>query len=230
MQPAAHVSVHDDAEALAAAAAQLVLGHVRAGRGKLLLAGGSTPARTYQILAGLVGPADFGGLQLFFSDERAVPPGHPDSNYGMVRRVWLDPGGVPEACVHRIRGEIDADQAARLAEEELRGVAGDPPRLDVALLGMGADGHTASLFPGSSALVETARFYVPAREGHRITATYPLLAATNHVIFLVSGASKADAVRVALREPPGTVPASLVQPLERPVTWLLDREAAARLD
>jgi 6-phosphogluconolactonase len=227
---AARVLVYDDAEALARAAAELVAGHVRAGRGKLLLAGGSTPARTYQMLAGLLEPADLGGLLLFFGDERVVPADHPDSNYGMVRRVWLDPAGVPADRVHRIRGELEADQAARLAEKELRGVAGDPPRLDVGLLGMGADGHTASLFPGSGALVETVRLYAPARDGHRITATYPLLAATNRVIFLVSGAAKAGAVRAALREPPGTVPASLVQPLERPVTWLLDREAAAHLD
>jgi 6-phosphogluconolactonase len=229
MPSAARVLVHDDTEGLARAAAELLLEHVRAGRGKLLLAGGTTPARAYQILAGLARSGDYGGLHLFFGDERVVPPDHADSNYGMVRRVWLDPGGVPAECVHRIRGELDADQAARLAEEELRSVAGDPPRLDVALLGMGADGHTASLFPGQDVLAETERLYAPAREGHRITATIPLLAATKHVIFLVSGASKADAVRMALDGPPGAVPASLVQPLERPVTWMLDREAAGRL-
>jgi 6-phosphogluconolactonase len=224
------VHVYDDFEALARAAAARLLDAVRAGARHLLLAGGTTPIRVYELLAAAAGPDDTARMHLFFGDERAVPPEHPDSNFGMIRRAWLEPGRVPPDRVHRIRGELDADRAARLAEEELRTVTGEPPVLDLALLGLGADGHTASLFPWSSALVETQRLFAPAREGRRITATYPLLNRCSTAMFLVSGAAKADAVRSALRDAPGVVPASLVQPARGPAIWLLDREAASGLD
>ena len=222
------VEVHADAEALAQAAATRVLDAIRAGARRLLLAGGSTPARAYELIARQSTAADWKGVHLFFGDERAVPPDHIESNYGMVRRAWLDPARFPTERVHRIRGEIEAERAARLAEEELRGLT-EPPSIDLALLGLGSDGHTASLFPGSSALGETLRLYVPARAGRRITATFPLLSAVKEVIFLVSGAAKAEAARAALHDSPGAVPASLVQPRGGPATWLLDVDAASRL-
>jgi 6-phosphogluconolactonase len=224
------VHVHDDAEKLAQAAAELMLEEMRAGRRRLLLAGGTTPSRTYELVGKQARPGDYKGVHIFFGDERAVPPDHVESNYGMVRRAWLDPARFPPERVHRIRGEIDPDRAARLAEEDLRGVAGEPVALDLALLGLGTDGHTASLFPGSRALHETLRLYVPARSSRRITGTYSLLNATDRVVFLVSGAGKAEAVRAALHDAPGAVPASLVQPRGGPATWLLDREAASLLD
>ena len=223
------VDVHPDAEALARAAADLVLREIRGGKKRLLLAGGTTPVRTYEFIAKQAQPADYKGVHIFFGDERAVPPDHVESNYGMVKRAWLDPARFPPERVHRIRGEIDPERAARLAEEDLRSVAGEPPAIDLALLGVGTDGHTASLFPGSSALGETLRLFLPARSGRRITATYPLLNASQHVIFLVSGRGKADAVRVALEGPPGAVPASLVQPRGGPAMWMLDVEAASLL-
>lgn len=223
------VEVHGDVEALALAAAEMVLGHIRAGAKRLLLAGGSTPVRTYQRIARAAAPADYKGVHLFFGDERAVAPDHVESNYGMVRKAWLEPARFPPERVHRILGEIDPERAARLAEDDLRGVTGQRASLDLALLGVGSDGHTASLFPGSEALGETLRLYVPAREGRRITATFPLLCAANRVIFLVSGRNKAEAVRTALTGPPGAVPASLVQPQSGPATWLLDVEAASAL-
>jgi 6-phosphogluconolactonase len=223
------VHVHDDAEKLAQAAAELMLEEMRAGRRRLLLAGGTTPSRTYELVGKQARPGDYKGVHIFFGDERAVPPDHVESNYGMVRRAWLDPARFPPERVHRIRGEIDPDRAARLAEEDLRGVAGEPVALDLALLGLGTDGHTASLFPGSRALHETLRLYVPARSSRRITGTYSLLNATDRVVFLVSGAGKAEAVRAALHDAPGAVPASLVQPRGGPATWLLDREAASLL-
>ncbi len=224
-----NVLVHDDAEKLAQAAAELMLEEMRAGRRRLLLAGGTTPSRTYELVGKQARPGDYKGVHIFFGDERAVPPDHVESNYGMVRRAWLDPARFPPERVHRIRGEIDPDRAARLAEEDLRGVAGEPVALDLALLGLGTDGHTASLFPGSRALHETLRLYVPARSSRRITGTYSLLNATDRVVFLVAGAGKAEAVRAALHDAPGAVPASLVQPRGGPATWLLDREAASLL-
>jgi 6-phosphogluconolactonase len=223
------VDVHGDADALARAAAEVVLRQIRGGVKRLLLAGGTTPVRTYELIARMAEPADYKGVHIFFGDERAVPPDHIESNYGMVKRAWLDPARFPTERVHRIRGEIDPERAARLAEEDLRSVAGEPPALDLALLGLGTDGHTASLFPGSHALGETLRLFVPARSGRRITATFPLLNATQQVIFLVSGRGKAEAVRAALNDPPGAVPASLVQPRGGSATWMLDVEAASLL-
>jgi 6-phosphogluconolactonase len=223
------VDVHGDADALARAAAEVVLRQIRGGVKRLLLAGGTTPVRTYELIARMAEPADYKGVHIFFGDERAVPPDHIESNFGMVKRAWLDPARFPTERVHRIRGEIDPERAARLAEEDLRSVAGEPPALDLALLGLGTDGHTASLFPGSHALGETLRLFVPARSGRRITATFPLLNATQQVIFLVSGRGKAEAVRAALHDPPGAVPASLVQPRGGSATWMLDVEAASLL-
>jgi 6-phosphogluconolactonase len=221
------VDVHATADDLAAAAAARVLREIRGGRRRLLLAGGTTPVKTYEHIARMAEPADYRGVHIFFGDERAVPPDHVESNYGMVRRAWLEPARFPPERVHRILGEIEADRAARLAEEDLRGVTGEPAEPDLALLGLGTDGHTASLFPGSGALGETLRLYVPARSGRRITATFPLLNATDQVIFLVSGKGKAEAVREALQGPPGAVPASLVQPRGGAALWMLDRDAAS---
>lgn len=223
------VAIHGDAEELARAAADLVLREIRDGRRRLLLAGGTTPVRTYEMIARQAQPADYKGVHLFFGDERAVAPDHVESNYGMVRRAWLDPTRFPPERVHRILGEIDPDRAARLAEEDLRAATGEPVALDLAILGIGTDGHTASLFPGSSALGETLRLFVPARAGRRITATFPLLNATHRVIFLASGRTKAEAVRAALDDSPGAVPASLVQPRGGPPLWMLDHEAASLL-
>ncbi|HWM88466.1 MAG TPA: 6-phosphogluconolactonase [Kofleriaceae bacterium] len=223
------VEIHADADALARAAAELMLREMRAGKRRLLLAGGTTPVKTYELVGRQATAADYKGVHIFFGDERAVPPEHVESNYGMVRRAWLEPAHFPPERVHRIRGEIDAERAARLAEEELRAVTGEPPGLDLALLGLGSDGHTASLFPGSSSLGETLRLFVPSRSGRRITGTFPLLNSTNRVVFLVSGPTKAEAVRAALNDPPGAVPASLVQPRGGSATWLLDREAASLL-
>ncbi len=223
------VDVHGDADALARAAAEVVLRQIRGGVKRLLLAGGTTPVRTYELIARMAEPADYKGVHIFFGDERAVPPDHIESNYGMVKRAWLDPARFPTERVHRIRGELDAERAARLAEEELRGVTGEPPSLDLALLGLGSDGHTASLFPGDEVLTESVRLYAPARGGRRITATFGLLSEVNQVIFLVSGAGKAAAVKTAIEGSPGAVPASLVQPGGGPASWLLDSDAASLL-
>lgn len=223
------VTVYDDPEELAAATAELILVQLRARRGRILLARGNPARRAYQLVAQHAVAGDYKGAHLFFADERMVPAGHAESNYGMVKRAWLDPARFPPERVHRIPGEIEADRAARLAEEDLRGVTGEPPQLDLALLAMGTDGHVASLYPTSEELDDTDRLYVPARNATRVTATLTLLAGCRLVAFLVAGADRAEALRSALCDPPGAVPASLVASVERPPLWLVDRAAAARL-
>jgi 6-phosphogluconolactonase len=223
------VTVYEDAEQLADAIAELVLVQLRARRGRILLARGTPARRAYQLVAQRAAPGDYNGAHLFFADERMVPATHAESNYGMVKRAWLDLARFPPERVHRIRGEIEADRAARLAEEDLRGVAGEPPQLDLGLLAMGADGHVASLYPASDELEDTDRLFVPARNHTRVTATRTLLADCRLVVFLVAGADRAEALRSALCDPPGAVPASLVASAERPPLWLVDRAAAAQL-
>ncbi|BDG10032.1 6-phosphogluconolactonase [Anaeromyxobacter paludicola] len=229
-----------DAEAVARAAAEeLVLAAARAvaarGAFTLALAGGTTPRRLYALLAAepFRGRVPWDRTQVFFGDERPVPPDHPDSNYRMAREALLD--HVPVAGVHRIRGEDPA--AAERYEEELRrwfGIppGGAPPRLDLALLGLGADGHTASLFPGSLALDERVRWVVSpfvARLGsRRTTLTLPVLDRARAVIFLVSGGEKAPALARALAPAPGDepLPAARVQPAGGAL-WIADHAAAA---
>ena len=217
----------DDAEALAAAAAQMILETAceRPAVG-ILLAGGTTPRRAYERVAAQSTAADFAGVHLWFGDERAVPPDHPDSNHGMVAQAWLTPMGYPPALVHRIRGELGGAEAARVASEELRAQAGDTPRLDLVLLGIGTDGHTASLFPGDPA-VDAPGLFVAARGGARVSATVSLLSAARRVIFLAAGAAKAAPVAAAVTGPRREIPASLVTAGE--VVWLLDRAAAQDL-
>ncbi len=223
------VTVYEDVEKLADALAELILVQLRARRGRILLARGTPARRGYQLVAQRAAPGDYKGAHLFFADERMVPATHAESNYGMVKRAWLEPARFPPERVHRIAGEIEAERAARLAEEDLRAVVGEPPQLDLALLALGSDGHIAALYPRSDELDDTDRLYVPARNASRVTATRTLLTSCKLIAFLASGADRAEALRLALLEPPGAVPASLVVSPERPPLWLVDRAAADRL-
>lgn len=223
------VRVFPSREALAEAAADLLLVQMRARRGRILLSGASLPRSTFRRIASQATASDYRSVHLFFSDERMVPADHPESVYGTVKRAWLAPSRFPPERVHRIVGDVTAERAAHLAEEELRAVTGEPPRLDLALLGLGRDGHTAALYPGVTDASDTDRLYAPARGGARVTATFTLLAACQLVVFAVSGADRAEAVRAALHDPPGAVPASLVASPGRVPLWLLDRDAASRL-
>jgi 6-phosphogluconolactonase len=223
------VRVYEDRDQLAAAAAAIVVAAFREKRNRLLLAGGATAGSVYDVIARTATAADYKGAHLFFVDERVVPPDHLESHYGMVKRAWLAPVRFPTERVHRIPAELGAERAARLAEEELRSVAGEPPHVHLALLNLGRDGRTASLFPESDELDETDRLYLPARGGSRVTASFALLQACEQVLFVVSGRERAEAVHAALNEPPGAVPASLVGSPDRPPLWLLDRSAAALL-
>jgi 6-phosphogluconolactonase len=206
-----------------------------AARGRFLcaLAGGGTPRATYRLLATRhAARVDWGKLEVFFGDERTVPPAHPDANYRMAKEALLDHVPIDPARVHRMEGERDPAEAARDYAARLEAIAGQPPRLDFVFLGLGADGHTASLFPGTRALLPTdasvIAVEVPQLATFRITLTAPVLSAAAQVVFLVEGAGKAEALRRCLEAPPGTVPAQLVAPAGGAV-WLVDRAAAAAL-
>ena len=233
-------------EAVAAAAAQEVATLARAamaarGRFVLALSGGATPRRLYQRLAEPAARAaiDWQRVELFWGDERMVPPDHPDSNYGMARAALLSAVGVPAGHVHRIRGEADPAQAARAYQAEIArtlGVAedGPPPVFDLVLLGMGPDGHTASLFPGGEALAETRRWVVVSAgptAGARVTLTLPLMNRARHLRVLVTGSDKAATLAVALEGPPASppLPVQLLAPAAGRLAWLVDEAAAAGL-
>jgi 6-phosphogluconolactonase len=194
----------------------------------------------YQILASrtLLGRIRWKNIHLFQVDERCVPPDHPDSNYRMIREALLDNADIPVENFHRMRAEQpDLEQAARDYARELARVLqpqdGDRPRLDIVFLGMGPDGHTASLFPGTPALEEQSVWVRPnhvERLGmRRLTMTFPLLNTAAHVIFLVAGADKAEGLRMVLEGPPGQLPAQRIQPLNGSLSWFVDEAAARKL-
>jgi len=224
-----------DSTSLARAAAErfvtLAQGAIAArGRFDVALAGGGTPRTTYKLLATpeLAGQVDWSRVHVFWGDERSVPPTHPDSNARMACEALLEPVGIPETNIHRIRGEWSPEVAAQDYEREVRDILGKQPRFDLILLGVGADGHTASLFPGSAALQERERLvmaaYVEALRSWRVTITLRLINAARHVLILVSGASKAEALaRIRSGHP---LPAALVSPVDGELTWLVDQAAA----
>jgi 6-phosphogluconolactonase len=240
--PAPEVRVLDGVPALTRAAAEdwraRALAAVAAsGRFAVALSGGSTPRALYALLASAAAPfraaLPWDRTHVLFADERAVPPGHPDSNYGMARDALLAHVPLPPGNVHRMRGEDDPALAARAYEEELRALLGPAPRLDLVLLGLGTDGHTASLFPGSPLLAERTRLAAAAEAGlepfvGRITLTLPVLDAARRVLFLVAGAHKAPALARVLRggAGEGAPPAARVRPAGGTVLWLVDRAAA----
>ena len=208
----------------------------------MALSGGSTPRRMYEILgeAPRWAQLDWRRVEVFWGDERAVPPEHPDSNYGAAA-VLLGKLGVPPDRVHRIEGELpNAEEAVARYQDELARVFatppdGLPPIFDLVFLGMGSDGHTASLFPYSQALTERRRWVVGhqvARLGKpRITMTPPILNRAAEVRLLVTGADKAGALREALTGPrePERLPVQLVAPEAGRLVWLVDRAAASEV-
>lgn len=195
------------------------------GGATVALAGGTTPRAVYRQLAQAHG-LPWEKVEIYFGDERAVPPGDPQSNYQMARKSLLDAVPIPPAQVHRMLAERPDRESA--ADEYARLL---PERLDLIILGVGEDGHTASLFPGSSALRETARKVVvvvgPKAPLHRLTVTPPVIAAAVNKIVLVSGSGKAGAVAQALEGPqnPDACPAQLA----RDGIWIMDRAAASGL-
>jgi 6-phosphogluconolactonase len=222
--------VEDAAAHLRAAAATAIAAR---GRFRIALAGGSTPRALYPAL---VGGIDWTRVIVFFGDERAVGPTDPQSNYRMARETLLDPAGVPPASVFRWRGEDpDLEAAARDYQAALTAQA-QAPWLDLALLGLGPDGHTASLFPGTSALGEESRLAVavdvPAHGTRRLTLTYPALCGAREICFLVTGREKAAALAAVLRSGDGgppPLPAARIMRGPGPVTVFCDAEAARDL-
>jgi 6-phosphogluconolactonase len=233
-----NVRVYEDAQELAAAAAEAFVERAqqaigRSGRFAVALAGGSTPKLTYEVLAAEHGGAlDWGGVHVFFGDERTVSPDHEDSNYRMAREALLD--HVPVGSIFRMRGEMDPTEAAASYEEELRGFFGEEPRFDLILCGLGEDGHTLSLFPKTPALDVTDRWVVdnpvPKLDATRLTLTVPAANAAHSVDFLVSGEGKAEALREILEGDPDPhlYPAKLIAPAGGP-NWLVDRAATSRI-
>jgi 6-phosphogluconolactonase len=218
--------VLDDEEAAAEATADRLAEAARAGL-VIALTGGSTPRRAYE-LAALREP-DWSGAGAWWGDERCVPPHDERSNYRLARESLLDRLSRPP-LVHRIRGELDPAEAAAEYEREL----GDT-RLDLVLLGIGPDGHVASLFPEAPTLEERERRVVPAEAGlepfvPRVTLTLPVLCAARAVVFLVTGTEKAAAARAAFVEAPSPrTPASLVRAVDGISVAILDRAAASAL-
>jgi len=199
-----------------------------AGRGEtIVLTGGSTVGEAYEVAARL--RPDWSGASVWWGDERCVPPADDRSNYGLAKRTLLDRlGGLPE--VHRMRGELPPDQAAREYEEEVAGVT-----LDLLLLGLGADAHVASLFPGSRQLAERERLVTSGPAGlepfvDRVTLTLPALLGAERIVFLVGGADKAEAARRAFEdEIDESAPASLLRRGGAPFEAHLDPAAAGSL-
>lgn len=231
------IEVLSDRPALVARAADLVEAKIKQAvkeRGfcSLVLSGGSTPRPLYEELAQR--PLPLAQLHLFFGDERYVAPDHGDSNYRMVRLAWLEPAGFPVTNVHAMN--TDAPEPAQAAEaHELMlkrvlpgGGEAEIPRFDIVLLGMGDDGHTASLFPGTDALEVGDRWVTVGYKGDdpRLTLTLPLLNQARSVMFLVAGASKQEALAQVFSETAEgkDYPAKLIQPSGE-LCWLMDREA-----
>ncbi len=196
------------------------------GRCVLGLSGGRTPVPVFERLTAQSG-IDWNRIHLIWCDERCVPPDHPASNYGVARAKLVDGIGIPADNIHRIRGEARPLDAADHYEVEMHRLLGHHGRPDVLLLGMGQDGHTASLFPRHQALTETDRWFVPvhvaASPPWRVTATFPFLNRASHILFLVVGREKADALaRIRAGEP---LPAGALRPTDGVVEWHVGPDA-----
>ena len=215
-------------------AAKFILEHARAaiaerGLFRLALSGGNTPRAIHAELASIAGDLPWNKVQITFGDERCVPPDHKDSNYLMAKESLLDLVPIPEANVFRIRGEIDPEAAARECEAKLAAVAarfGEERYVhDLILLGLGEDGHTASLFPGSPALNETERNVIPATgpkpPPQRVTFTFPLLNAARQICFLVKNDPAKEQVIREVIAGDERYPAARVRPVNGGTTWLI---------
>jgi 6-phosphogluconolactonase len=241
--PTADALTADAAGRFVSVAAQAVR---ERGRFLVALAGGSTPRGLYAALAmsEVASLVDWRRTHVFWGDERCVPPDDPASNYRLARITLLDRVAIPAANVHRIRGEDAPEQAAVAYERELRQVLDTPDgppsvrpgrRRDLVLLGMGGNGHTASIFPRLAAVRERERWvmaeHVAEVAGWRITLTPPVLNAAAQVLFLVSGADKAAMLHRVLEGPidPDALPAQVIAPRDGALTWLVDEGAAAAL-
>jgi 6-phosphogluconolactonase len=240
--------VEPDLAALAVRAARHIVEAAEAavaarGRVRIAVSGGSTPKAAFSLLADPAQPwlkrMPWDKLELFWVDERCVPPDHPDSNYRMTREAMLDHVPLPAAQVHRMEGELEPETAATRYESLLRNhfrlEGAEVPRFDLVALGMGPDGHTASLFPHTAALHEMGRLavanHVENKDAWRVTLTWPVINQGGSVFFLIGGADKAqvlDEVMTGARDVE-RLPSQLIQPSSGILTLLLDAAAAAML-
>jgi 6-phosphogluconolactonase len=237
-----NVRIFEDHEALSHAVAEFFVKLAKtaiASRNRFVVAlsGGSTPQRFY----GLLGSSpyrdavDWKRVQVFWADERCVPADHPESNFKLVHDTLLTKVSLPEDNIHRIRGEERPDEAARIYEQEIRNhFSPDKPAFDLVILGVGEDGHTASIFPDSAAIHEITQIVISVhsnkRDIPRVTITFPLINLAAHVLVLASGRSKSAILREVLAgESPTQYPAGLLRPVNGSLTWFIDREAAAYL-
>ena len=248
------IEIQSDSTSLARAAAHYFVtlaNEAIANRGRfaVALAGGSTPKATYKLLATqeFAERVDWSRVHIFWGDERCVPPEHPDSNYRMACEAWLDHVPLPAGNVYRIRGELEPAWGASEYEETLRTFFSPSAReeesegemaiacFDLILLGMGDDGHTASIFPGTTAIDEQTLWvmahFVENLHAWRITLTPVTINAAADVIFVVSGSGKANRLRQVLTGPyrPNSLPAQIIKPDTGRLRWLVDSAAAAFL-
>ena len=239
----AELVILTDAEAVANEAAQRFARAAKEavaarGRFSVVLSGGSTPGVLYRRLAGEPYRASvpWNGVYLFWGDERCVPPDDPGSNHRLADEVLLSHVPIPPENVYRIQGELEPQMAARAYEQSLVDFfCGPLARFDLVLLGLGEDGHTASLFPGSPTLEEHERqaaavsAHYQDRPAHRVTLTLPAINAARQVWFLVTGGSKAEIVKAVLGSDKGQLPAQRIRPSAGQLTWFLDVAAASQL-
>jgi 6-phosphogluconolactonase len=240
--------VEPDAETLARRAAQYFVemtGEAVAGRGRarIAISGGSTPKATFKLLADAAEPwrqhMPWDKLDLYWVDERCVPPDDPESNYRMTREALLDHVPLGPGQIHRMEGELEPEAAAARYESMLRDTfrleGAESPRFDLIALGMGPDGHTASLFPHTAAIHEMSRLvtanHVPQKDTWRITLTWPVIDRASSVFFLIAGADKAEILHEVLTGPhdPERLPSQLIWPSSGILTLFLDKAAAALL-
>jgi 6-phosphogluconolactonase len=247
MSPVPEIHIFSDPQDLASKAADLFLSSAEqaiatSNRFLAVLSGGATPKTLYSILTSpsYAGRLDWSKVQFLFGDERCVPPSHPDSNFAMANEALFTPLNISPTQIHRMRGEDQPETAAAQYEDTLRRLTatapGQWPVLDLVLLGMGSDGHTASLFPGTASLHEQIRWVVPslAPQGtrSRLTLTLGVINHATVILFLVSGLNKSHIVQQVLeRQPtdPVRYPAELIRPERGRLLWYLDRTAASEL-
>jgi 6-phosphogluconolactonase len=211
------------------------------GRFTVALSGGATPREFYNLLAHepYASQVEWAHVHFFWGDERCVPPEHPNSNLHMAREALLNHVPVSAENIHAMQGDIDPAQAAAEYEQRLRiffaSSSNTPPRFDLILLGIGDDGHTASLFPVTAAVHEPTRWvvghFVEKLNAWRLTMTPPIINAAANVVFVVAGKSKAEALRDILNGPyqPDTLPAQAIHPITNQAIWLMDEDAATLL-
>jgi len=240
----AEIQLLPDLEAISYKAAEIFLNLSQSSlpskeRLAVALSGGSTPRRFYRLLGSdpYRNQVEWHRIHFFWVDERCVPKEYEESNFKTVYDPLLSRVPVPEENIHRIRGEEGPEEAAREYDDAIKAFFGgtEIPVFDLIILGMGEDGHTASLFPGSEALREKKRLAVPVYKGgqeiHRVTLTFPVLNNASQVLFLVSGRSKSKVLAEIFEggDNRNRYPAGLVAPAHGKITWLIDREAAEKL-